>query len=284
MAEILKGAAVTAALNTRMQAEVAALREEGIEPTLAILRVGEREDDVSYERGATKRCASVGVNVKNFIFPTTVTQEELMATIDKINADNEIHGVLIFRPLPKHLDEEAVRGALAPAKDIDGITDGSLAGVFTGSGEGFPTCTAQACMEILEHYNIDLTGKRAVVIGRSLVVGKPVSIMLMAKHATVTTCHTRTVDMAAVAREAEVLIVAAGKAGAVDASFLSPGQVVIDVGIHVTEEGKLCGDVKFEEAEPIVAAITPVPGGVGTVTTSILVSHVIKAAQRTLAK
>jgi methylenetetrahydrofolate dehydrogenase (NADP+)/methenyltetrahydrofolate cyclohydrolase len=283
MAEILKGAAVTAAINEKMKAEVASLAEQGVTPCLAILRVGEREDDISYERGAMKRCETVGVTVRNVILPADVPQEKLMETVNELNGDAGIHGVLIFRPLPKTLDEEAVRRALKPEKDVDGITDGSLAGVFTGSGTGFAPCTAQACMEILDHYGIELKGKRAVVIGRSLVVGKPVAIMLMGRHATVTVCHTRTVDMPSVTKNAEVLIVAAGKAGAVDGSFLSPGQIVIDVGINVNEEGKLCGDVKFEEAEGLVSAITPVPGGVGTVTTSVLVSHVVEAAKRTLA-
>ena len=282
MAELLKGAAVVAAMNERLTAEVAALKEKGVTPTLAILRVGEREDDISYEKGAMKRCATVGVEVKNVVLPADVTQEELMKNIEALNNDKSVHGVLIFRPLPKHLDEEAVRQALKPEKDIDGITDGSLAGVFTGSGKGFPPCTAQACMEILDHYKIDCKGKRAVVIGRSLVVGKPAAVMLMAKNATVTVCHTKTVDMPSVARQAEILIVAAGKANAITKEYLSPGQVVIDVGINMNEEGKLCGDVKFDDAEPIVGAITPVPGGVGTVTTSVLVSHVVEAAKKSL--
>lgn len=282
MAELLKGAAVVAALNEKMMAEIDVLKLKGVSPTLAILRVGEREDDISYERGATKRCATVGVEVKNVILPADVTQDALMAAVNDLNNDSSVHGVLIFRPLPKHLNEEAVRNALKPEKDVDGITDGSLAGVFTGNGAGFAPCTAQACMEILDFYGIACKGKRVTVIGRSLVVGKPAAIMLMGKHATVTVCHTRTVDMAAVARQAEILIVAAGKAEAVDASFLTAGQIVIDVGINVNEEGKLCGDVKFADAEPIVGAITPVPGGVGTVTTSVLVSHVVEAAKKTL--
>lgn len=282
MAVLLKGAAVTAALNEKLKTEVAELAQKGVTPTLAILRVGERTDDISYERGAMKRCESVGVSVKNVVLPEDVSQEKLMAAVEELNNDDSVHGVLIFRPLPKHLDEEAVRRALLPSKDVDGITDGSLAGVFTGSGEGFAPCTAQACIEILDHYGYDCKGKRAVVIGRSLVVGKPVAMMLMAKHATVTVCHTRTVDMPSVTRNAEILIVAAGKAGAIDAKYLSPGQVVIDVGINVDEDGKLCGDVKFDEAEGVVDAITPVPGGVGTVTTSVLVSHVVEAAKRTL--
>ncbi|NLA87108.1 MAG: bifunctional 5,10-methylenetetrahydrofolate dehydrogenase/5,10-methenyltetrahydrofolate cyclohydrolase [Clostridiales bacterium] len=282
MAELLKGAAVVAAMNEKMTAEIETLKTKGIIPTLAILRVGERADDISYEKGATKRCDTVGVAVKNVVLPADVTQDVLMQNVEALNNDKSVHGVLIFRPLPKHLDEEAVRMALKPEKDVDGITNGSLAGVFTGSGEGFAPCTAQACMEILDFYNVDCKGKRAVVIGRSLVVGKPAAIMLMGKNATVTVCHTRTVDMPAVARNAEILIVAAGSANAVTKEYLSPGQIVVDVGINMTADGKLCGDVKFDDAEPIVGAITPVPGGVGTVTTSVLVSHVVEAAKKSL--
>jgi len=279
MAETLKGADVVSALNSKMISDIENLRSKGITPTLAILRVGERADDVSYEKTATKRCQTVGVAVKSIVLPNDVTQDELMSNIASLNGDNSVHGVLIFRPLPEHLSDEAVRTALKPEKDIDGITDGSLAGVFTGSAEGFAPCTAQACMEILDHYNLDCTGKRTVVIGRSLVVGKPVAMMLMGKNATVTVCHTRTVDMSAVARNAEILIVAAGQMEGLTKEYFAPGQVVIDVGINWSDEkGKLCGDVKFEDAEPIVKAITPVPGGVGTVTTSVLVSHVVKAA------
>ena len=281
MAQILKGADVVAALNEKMKAEIAALAEKNVFPTLAILRVGERPDDISYEKGAMKRCETVGVAVKNVILPVDVDQAGIMAEVEKLNADNQVHGVLIFRPLPKHLDQEAVCAALAPEKDIDGITEGSLAGVFTDSGKGFAPCTAQACMEILDHFEVDCKGKKAVVIGRSLVVGKPAAMMLMKKNATVTVCHTRTVDMPAVTREADIVIVAAGKMETVTADYFAPGQVVVDVGINWNDEkGKLCGDVKFEEAEPIVGAITPVPGGVGTVTTSVLVSHVVEAAKR----
>jgi methylenetetrahydrofolate dehydrogenase (NADP+)/methenyltetrahydrofolate cyclohydrolase len=283
MAQLLRGAAVTAAMNERMQTDVAVLKAQGVTPTLAILRVGAREDDIAYERGAMKRCAAVGVEVRNVLLPADVTQAALLEAVEALNRDDTVHGVLIFRPLPRHLDDLAVRRALRPEKDVDGITDGSLAGVFTGSGEGFTPCTAQAAMEILDHYGIELKGKRAVVVGRSLVVGKPAAMLLLARHATVTICHTRTVDMPAITREADILIVAAGKQGAVDGQYLSPGQVVIDVGINWDETaGTLCGDVVFDEAESIAAAITPVPGGVGTVTTSVLVSHVVEAAKRTL--
>ena len=283
MAEVLKGNAVTAALTEKMTAKVAELKEKGVNPTLAILRVGERADDISYEKGAIKRCDAVGVAVKQVLLPVDVDQETLMNAVKELNEDKGVHGVLIFRPLPKHLDEEAVRAALAPEKDVDGITDGSLAGVFTGSGLGYPPCTADACMKILDHYGVDCKGKRAAVIGRSLVVGRPAALMLMAKNATVTICHTKTVDMPSVTKEADIVVVAAGKMETIGAEYFRPGQVVVDVGINWNEEkGKLCGDVKFDEAEPIVSAITPVPGGVGTVTTYVLVSHVVDAAEKTL--
>lgn len=283
MAKQLLGKEVTAALNERIKADVATLNAKGIKPTLGIIRVGERPDDLSYERGATKRCETLGVEYKKFLLPADVTQEELLKVVDEVNKDDNIHGVLMFRPLPKHIDQTLVENALVAEKDVDCQTDASLGGVFTGKKVGFPPCTPQACMEILDHYGIDCTGKKAVVIGRSLVVGKPAAMMLIKKNATVTTCHTRTIDMPSVAREAEILIVAAGRAGVVGKEYVSPGQTVIDVGINVNEEGKLCGDVNYAEVEPIVDAITPVPGGVGSVTTSVLVGHVVEAAMRKFA-
>ena len=261
MAIELKGAPVAEAINSRSQTELSKLISQGITPTLAIVRVGERGDDIAYENGAVKRCEKVGVAVSRVVLDEEITQAELMKKIGKLNNDSTIHGVLILMPLPKQLDGEAVRQALAPEKDVDGITDGSLAGVFTGSGNGFAPCTAQACIEILDHYGIDCKGKSAVVIGRSLVVGKPVAILLMAKNATVTVCHTKTLDMPAVTRNAEILIVAAGKAKAISAEYLSENQLVIDVGINFAE-GTMCGDVDFDAALRIVSAITPVPGGV----------------------
>ena len=283
MAKRLLGKEVTAALNERIKADAEALKAKGVNPTLCIIRVGENESDISYERGATKRCETLGVACEKILLPEDVSQEELLATIDKVNKNDQIHGVLLFRPLPKHLDQSVIENALDPAKDVDCMTDGSMSGVFTGKNVGFPPCTPQACMEILDHYGIDCTGKKAVVVGRSLVVGKPAAMMLIKKNATVTVCHTRTIDMPSVVREADIVIVAAGRAGVVDDTYLRAGQVVIDVGINVNAEGKLCGDVDFEKAEPIVEAITPVPGGVGSVTTSVLVGHVVEAAKRKFA-
>lgn len=280
MATILKGAPVVAAMNEANAALCAQLQQKGIQPTLAILRVGEREDDLSYERGVIARCGKVGVAVRQFILPADATQEQLLEQITQINADDTIHGCLLFRPLPKQFDDRTIRAALAPEKDIDGITDGSLAGVFTNTNLGYAPCTAQACLEILKYYGVPLCGKRAVVIGRSLVVGKPAAMMLDKENATVTLCNSRTQNLAQLCQQADIVVVAMGKAGAVDGSFLRSGQTVVDVGIHVGADGKLCGDVDFASAEPVVESITPVPGGVGTVTTSVLVGHVVQAAAK----
>ena len=291
MAKQLLGKEVTAALNEKIKANVAELEAKGVKPTLGIIRVGEREDDLSYERGATKRCETLGVAYEKFLLPADVTQEELMATIDKVNKDDHIHGVLLFRPLPKHLDQAVIENALAAEKDVDCMTDLSMSGVFTGKKIGFPPCTPQACMEILDYYGIDCKGKNAVVIGRSLVVGKPAAMMLMGKNATVTVCHTKTVDVPAIAREADILISCAGVLNSLTKEYVRPGQVVIDVSINWDPEkinkkggkGAIAGDAVFDEVEPIVEAITPVPGGVGSVTTSVLVGHVVEAAMRKFA-
>ncbi len=284
MATLLRGAEVVSALNEKVQTDVRALTARGVVPTLAILRVGEKPDDLAYERGAMKRAETVGVAIRQIVLPETVSQEALLSEIAQINANDSIHGCLMLRPLPKHIDDSIVREALLPEKDIDGITQGSLAGVFAGVKRGFPPCTAKACMEMLAYYNIDPAGKNAVVIGRSLVIGKPVAMMLLQQNATVTICHTRTKDMPSVTRRAEILIVAAGKPGVVGAEYVSAGQTVLDVGINFTSEGKMTGDADFSAVEPIVGAITPVPGGVGTVTTSVLMAHVVEAANRAIAR
>ncbi|MBQ9004825.1 MAG: bifunctional 5,10-methylene-tetrahydrofolate dehydrogenase/5,10-methylene-tetrahydrofolate cyclohydrolase [Atopobiaceae bacterium] len=281
MAKPLLGLPVADALTEELAHEVAEMAERGITPTLAIVRVGERDDDLSYERGALKRCEKVGVAVRQFVLPADCSQDELMAVIDEVNSDASIHGCLMFRPLPKTLDEAAACAALDPAKDVDCITEGSLYGVFANRPIGFAPCTAEACIEVLDHYGYDLTGARVTVVGRSLVIGKPVSMMLQARNATVTMCHTRTRDLAAECAKAEILVVAAGHIGTVGANAVAPGQVVIDVGINWDESaGKLCGDVLYDDVEPIVGAITPVPRGVGSVTTAVLAKHVIEAARR----
>ena len=291
MAKLLLGKEVTDALNAKLQERTAALRAKGVVPTLGIVRVGEDPSDLSYEKGATKRAEEVGVAIKNYILPEETTKEELLAVIDGINADDSVHGVLMFRPLPKHLknDQNEICNRLDPKKDVDCMTDLSNAGVFEGRSDlGFPPCTPQACMEILDFYGIDCKGKNAVVIGRSLVVGKPAGMMLMGKNATVTTCHTRTVNTAEICRNADIIVSAAGVLNSLTADFVRPGQIVIDVSINWDANkpnakgglGGIAGDAKFDEVEPIVEAITPVPGGVGSVTTSVLMKHVVEAAEK----
>lgn len=286
MARLLLGKEVNEKLNARIISDCEALKAKGVVPTLAIIRCGERPDDLSYERGATKRADTLGVAVEKIVLPEDVTKEKLIETIDAVNANDNIHGILLFRPLPKHLkaDQDEISNRVDPKKDIDGMTDLSNAGVFMGKELGFAPCTPEACMEILANYGIDCTGKKAVVIGRSLVVGKPAAVMLMARNATVTVCHTRTLDVPAVAREADILITAAGKLRSLTKDYVRPGQIVIDVSINWDEaKGGIAGDAVFEEIEPIVDAITPVPGGVGAVTTSVLIGHVVEAAKRSLA-
>ena len=289
MAKRLLGKEVNEALVAALQTRTAALQAKGVTPTLGIIRLGENPSDLSYEKGATKRAEEVGVAVKNYILPEDASKEDVLKVIDEVNADASVHGVLMFRPLPKHLkaDQDEICNRLAPCKDVDSMTHMSNAGVFEGQDLGYAPCTPAACMEILEHYGIDCKGKSAVVIGRSLVVGKPAAMMLLGKNATVTICHTKTVDTAAVCREADIIISAAGVLGSLTKEYVREGQIVIDVSMNwnpekITSKGKggMSGDAIFDEVEPIVEAITPVPGGVGAVTTSVLMKHVVEAAEK----
>lgn len=284
MAQILSGRAVASAMNDALLTRAGALAERGILPTLAIVRVGENESDLSYERGAEKRAQKVGVGIRKLALPGDVKAETLLETIRKLNDDDSVHGVLLLRPLPEQLkgDSQRICNALRPDKDVDAMTDLSSAGVYQGRSDlGFPPCTPEACMKILHHYGISCAGKRAVVIGRSLVVGRPLAMMLMAEDATVTLCHSKTPNLPEIARQADILVTAAGRLGFVDAGFVRPGQVVLDVSVNWDpEKNGIAGDCVFDQAEPVVSAITPVPGGVGAVTSSALMDHVISAAER----
>lgn len=282
MAKQLLGKEVASALCAQLRDQTTKLVQAGIVPTLAVVRVGENPSDLSYERGVTKRAGDVGVQIRNVVLPEQTDHETLAAQITVLNRDDTVHGILLFRPLPKHLKswEQELAAMVEPSKDVDGMTDRSNAGVYMAKPMGFAPCTPEACMEILDYYGIDCTGKRAVVVGRSLVVGKPLAMMLLSKHATVTVCHTRTTDLAAECQRAEILVAAAGKASMLDARHVRPGAIVLDVGINWSEEKqRITGDVNYEAAEPMAAAITPVPGGVGAVTTPILLRHVVQAAQ-----
>ena len=278
-ATILEGPAVAEAISEDVMRRVAALVVQGVTPCLAILRVGERDDDLSYERGAMKRAELTGVTVRNLVFDDDVTTDELVAAVEAVNADDAIHGLLILRPLPAHIDEERVCNVLAPYKDVDACNEQSLGTLFTGGGGVFAPCTAQACIEILDHYGIEVAGKRAVVIGRSLVIGKPLAMLLLERDATVTIAHSRTRLLEELAREADIVVACVGRAAMIGRPHVSTGQVLIDVGINVTEDGKLVGDIAFDEVVDVVDAVTPVPRGVGSVTTSVLCEHVVRAAE-----
>lgn len=279
MTVIMKGSEVAAAMKEALLRDVEALAQKGVTPQVGIVRVGARPDDLAYERGARKRMEAVGIRCVVTELPEDISQAAFEQAFAAVNDDPATHGILLFRPLPKQLNEEAVRSMINPLKDIDGMSPVNMAKVFSGDESGFAPCTPEAVMEVLAHFGIDLKGKRVTVVGRSMVVGKPLAMLLLKQHATVTICHTRTVDLAATCRNAEILIAAAGKAKMITADFVAPGAVVIDVGINVDEAGNLCGDVDFDTVAPTAGSITPVPGGVGAVTSSVLAKHVVRAAR-----
>ena len=279
MTQILEGKAVAKAMAEDLARRSAALRERGVEPRLAVVRMGSRGEDIQYERSIARLCAQLGIDLRTVELPESADTEALIAAVDDINADAAVHGCLLMRPFPEQIDEARVCERLRPEKDVDGVSSLSLSGVFTGRRIGFCPCTAQACLEMLDYYEIPLAGKQAVVIGRSLVVGKPLAMLLTGRDATVTLCHTRTAELDRVCRRAEILISAAGCPALVDVDAVGPGQVLLDVGLNVDGEGHICGDAAFERVMPLVSAITPVPGGVGRVTTAVLCKHVIEAAE-----
>lgn len=275
--EILKGADVVSAMNETMKQELSA---SSYIPHLAIIRVGEKPDDMSYERGATKRMSTIGLRCDSYVFDEAISNDDFVKEFQKINTDPDIDGILLLRPLPKHIDETAIEKMIDPAKDVDGISPYNMAKVFAGDDTGFAPCTAEAVIEMLDYANISLNGKRTTIVGRSLVVGKPLAMLCMKRNATVTVCHTKTVNMPKTCKQAEILIACAGRAKMLDSSYVGSDAVVIDVGINMDENNKLCGDVDFEDIQTAASMATPVPGGVGTVTTSVLAKHVMQAARR----
>lgn len=279
MNQIIKGKAVADAMKDELVKEVEELKTKGISPKLTIVRVGARGDDLAYERGALKRCESIGIVTEVKELPEDITQEDYVSALKSVNEDPAVNGILCFRPLPKQLDEEAIKYIIAPEKDIDCFSPVNAAKVMEGDKSGFPPCTPTAVVEILKHYGVELNGKKVAVLGRSMVVGKPAAMLLLNENATVTICHSRTKDLPAVTSEADVLVAAVGKAKMVKSNFVKEGAVVIDVGINVDENGNLCGDVDTDDVLSKVSMITPVPGGVGGVTTTILAKHIIKACK-----
>ena len=280
MTLIYKGRETAVRIDKETAVRVTALREKGIAPCLAVVRVGERPDDLAYESGLMKRASELAVNVRRVLLPTDVRQDAVERVIDDLNADEAVHGILVFCPLPAHLNERAVCERIAPDKDVDGTTAMSAAGVFLGKPIGYPPCTADAVVRILEDRQVPLRGRKVCVVGRSNVVGKPLSLMLIGKSATVTVCHSATADLPAETLAADIIVSCAGRAGLIGRRHVRPGQVVIDVGINFDEDGRMCGDAAAEEIDGIAGAMTPVTGGVVSVTISVLMSHVAEAAGR----
>lgn len=248
-------------------------------PKLAIIRVGENPDDMSYERGATKKLKSFGLDVASYVFPQDISDEAFKKAFKDINEDDEVTGILLLRPLPRTINEKDIENMIDPKKDLDGISPINIAKVFAGDTTGFSPCTAEAVIEVLKAYDIELTGKRVTVVGRSMVVGKPMSMLLLKENATVTMTHTRTVDLKKTCSDAEIVVAAAGRAKMLNSDYCGQDAVMIDVGINVDENGKLCGDVDYATLDGKASAATPVPGGVGTVTTAVLAKHLIQAAK-----
>lgn len=273
---ILKGADASAAI--KIQVAEGLERLKGKVPKLGIIRVGERADDKSYERGAVKRMESFGLRVQSYVYPEKISHEDFEKEFRTINEDPDVAGILLLRPLPGQISEKQIENMIDPAKDLDGISPANIAKVFAGDSTGFAPCTAEAVVEMLKAAGISISGKRITIVGRSMVVGRPLSMLLLQENATVTICHTRTRELAGACRSAEILVAAAGKAGMIDQSFVGKDAVVIDVGINVDEKGRLCGDVDFDSITEIASMATPVPGGIGAVTTAVLAKHLVRAA------
>ena len=281
MGEIIKGKPVGDALSEVLKGECEALVKDRIQPKLAILRVGAKPNDLSYEKGALKKCDTIGIKAEVTELPEGTTQEQYIEALEKLNKESSVHGILTFRPLPKGIDEEVIKNVIAPEKDVDCFSPMNTAKLMEGDKTGFPPCTPTAVVEILKHYNVPLKGAKVVVLGRSMVVGKPVSMLLLGENATVTICHSKTQDLQKVCADADVLVAGVGRARMVTADYVKEGAVVIDVGINAKPEGGgICGDVDTDDVVGKASMVTPVPAGVGSVTTSILAKHVIKACKQ----
>ncbi|NBG88596.1 bifunctional 5,10-methylenetetrahydrofolate dehydrogenase/5,10-methenyltetrahydrofolate cyclohydrolase [Isachenkonia alkalipeptolytica] len=277
MAKIIKGKPVADKITEELSKEIENIKAKGGQPKLATLRVGERGDDIAYERGATKRAEKIGIEVASVVLPGDITQEDFIEELQKLNKDASVNGILIFRPLPKQIDESMIKNIIAPEKDIDCFSPVNVGKMTEGDPTGFNPCTPSAVMEILDFYGVEIKGAEASVIGSSMVVGKPVAMLLLNRKATVRVAHSKTRDTAAVARQGEILVVGVGVPKMVKEDWVSEGAVVIDVGINVDDEGNMSGDVDFEKVQKKASMITPVPRGVGSVTTTVLAKHVLKA-------
>ncbi len=276
---LYKGKPVADSLKEDLKERITRLKEEGLLPKLTIIRVGNNEDDLSYERGIRKNCQNLEIEVETLELPVDVSQADLEKTLTQANEDEKTHGIMIFRPLPRHLDEERIASLINPEKDVDSMNPENLSNLFLGKDKGFVPCTPQAVIDLLDFYNFDFEGANVVILGRSLVVGKPLAMLFLEKNSTVTICHSRTKNTKEITKNADLVVAALGRAKMIDDSYFSKDTIVVDVGINVDEEGKLCGDVDREKVEGKVKALTPVPGGIGSVTSTVLMDHIVRACE-----
>lgn len=278
MAKLIDGKKISQEIKDELKEKVAKLKEQGISICLAVIQVGNNPASTVYVGNKKKACAYVGIESLAYELPEETTEEELLALVRELNEKKEVHGILVQLPLPKHIDEDKVIKTIRPSKDVDGFHPQSVGALSIGQ-KGFVSCTPAGIIELLKRSGIEIDGKECVIIGRSNIVGKPMALLLLRENGTVTVCHSHTADLKAVARRADILVVAIGKAKFVDAGYVKEGAVVIDVGMDRDENGKLCGDVDFEAVKEKAGAITPVPGGVGPMTIAMLMHNCVESAQ-----
>ena len=275
----LRGKVVADQIKEGLTKDIEELKAKGINPTIAVVRVGENDSDISYERAIVKASEAIGLMARLVTLKEETTTEELEAELVKLNNDKEVHGILMFRPLPKHIDQDRMQNVIAAEKDVDAMNPINLEKIFEGDPTGLEPATPRAAVEMIKGHGYELEGKDVVVINRSMVVGKPLSMMLLQENATVTICHSRTKDLKAHTKRADIVVTALGRPAMLDKSYFTEDSIVIDVGVGTTADGKLSGDVNFDDVKDFVAAITPVPRGVGSITTTILLSQVVKACK-----
>lgn len=276
MAQIIDGKVISQQIKDELKEKVAALKNEGKEVCLAVIQVGNDPASTVYVGNKKKACEYIGIKSLAYEIPEETTEEDLLGIIDKLNKDDTVHGILVQLPVPKHINEEKIINAISPTKDVDGFHPASVGALSIGQ-KGFVSCTPAGVIQLLKRSGIEISGKECVVIGRSNIVGKPMSMLLLRENGTVTICHSRTKDLKEVCKRADILVVAIGKPRMIDASYVKEGATVIDVGIHRDENNKLCGDVDYASVEPIAGAITPVPGGVGPMTIAMLMNNCVEA-------
>ncbi|EJO5348743.1 bifunctional 5,10-methylenetetrahydrofolate dehydrogenase/5,10-methenyltetrahydrofolate cyclohydrolase [Clostridium botulinum] len=280
MAKILYGNEVALKIKEDLKLRIDNLKEKNIIPKLAILRMGNNPDDIAYERSIIKSCEKLNIETKVDKLKEDILEEDFLTLIESLNKQKDIHGILVFRPYPKHLNKNIINSSISLNKDVDCMHPLNLERIFEGDLDGFMPCTPEAVIEILKYYDMDLKGKNIVIINRSMVVGKPLSMMALSHNATVTICHSKTIDLPSITKKADIIVTAIGKAKLIKEEYFNKDSIVIDVSINVDENGKLCGDVDFENVKDKVMAITPVPKGVGSVTTTLLLKHIVEAAEK----